>query len=166
MSLLNRIYKNKEFMDVASPILENEEFTKTKEIFHHGDTRYNHSVRVAYVSYLLSKGLGFDTKSVIRAGTLHDFFLERDDKNIATLSKMFINHPSIAKENAMNYFDLNEKEQNIIESHKFPISSVAPKYKEAWIVSLSDKIVAFFEGTKMVKSYVSVWILFLINFIR
>ena len=48
----------------------------------------------------------------------------------------------------------------------FPISSVAPKYKEAWIVSLSDKIVAFFEGTKMVKSYVSVWILFLINFIR
>ena len=79
---------------------------------------------------------------------------------------MFINHPSIAKENAMNYFDLNEKEQNIIESHMFPISSVAPKYKEAWIVSLSDKIVAFFEGTKMVKSYVSVWILFLINFIR
>ena len=33
MSLLNRIYKNKEFIDVASPILENEEFTKTKEIF-------------------------------------------------------------------------------------------------------------------------------------
>ena len=37
-----------------------------------------------------------------------------------------------------------KKEQNIIESHMFPISNIAPKSKEAWMVSLSDKIVAAF----------------------
>ena len=89
-------------MKTASPILEHEEFVKTKNIVHHGDTRYNHSLRVAYLGYLLSKGLGCDTESVVRAGTLHDFFLIRDDKNIVTETKMLIKHPTIAKENASN----------------------------------------------------------------
>lgn len=166
MDLINKIYNNKEFMKTASPILEHKEFIKTKNIVHHGDTRFNHSIRVAYIAFLMSKGLGFDTKSVIRAGTLHDFFLERDDKNIATEAKMFINHPSIAKENAINYFGVNEKEQNIIESHMFPASSVAPKSKEAWLVTLADKLVALTEGANRARAQVSVWMLFLFNFIR
>ena len=44
---MNKIYNNDEFMSVASPILNHEEFKKTKSIIHHGNTRYNHSVRVA-----------------------------------------------------------------------------------------------------------------------
>ena len=48
----------------------------------------------------------------------------------------------------------------------FPISNVAPKSKEAWIVSLSDKIVAAFEGAAQAKTQIGVWMLFLINFIR
>ena len=112
------------------------------------------------------KVLGFDTESAIRAGTLHDFFLERDDENIATETKMLIKHPSMAKENAINYFGVNEKEQNIIESHMFPISNVAPKYKEAWVVTFCDKIVALMEGASRAKAQVSLWMLFLINFVR
>ena len=166
MNLMNRIYKDKEFMSVASPILSHKEFLKTKSIVHHGNTRYNHSVRVSYTAYKLSKALGFDTNASIRAGALHDFFLVRDDKNIMTSAKMLIEHPRIAKENAIKYFGVNEKEQNIIESHMFPISNVAPKSKEAWIVSLSDKIVAAFEGAAQAKTQIGVWMLFLINFIR
>lgn len=166
MNLIDKIYKDKEFMKIASPILTHKEFIKTKNIVHHGKTRYSHSLRVAYMSYTLSKILGCDVKSTIRAGALHDFFLVRDDKNIATSAKMLIEHPSIAKQNAINYFGINEKEQNIIESHMFPISNVAPKSKEAWIVTFSDKIVAMFEGAGRAKAQISVWMLFLINFIR
>ncbi len=163
---MNKIYNDKEFMKVASPILDHKEFMKTKAIIHHGNTRYNHSVRVAYASYTLSKILGCDTKSTIRAGMLHDFFLERDDKNIATETKMLIKHPTIAKENAIQYFGVNEKEQNIIEAHMFPISSVAPKSKEAWIVTFCDKLVAMCEGAGNAKAQVTMWILFLVNFIK
>lgn len=166
MNLMNRIYKDNEYMSVAKPILTHKEFMKTKSIVHHGNTRYNHSVRVSYVAYKLSKILGFDNDAVIRAGALHDFFLIRDDKNIMTSTKMLIEHPKIAKENAINYFGINEKEQNIIESHMFPISDVVPKSKEAWLVTLSDKIVALFEGAIRAKAQVTVWMLFLINFIR
>lgn len=153
-------------MNIASPILMHKEFLKTKSIVHHGNTRYNHSVRVAYISYKLSKVLGFDVNSAVRAGALHDFFLVRDDKNIVSSAKMLLEHPSIAKENAINYFGINEKEQNIIESHMFPISNVMPKSKEAWIVTLSDKIVAMFEGATRAKTQLSMWILFIINFIK
>lgn len=166
MNIMNKIYSDKGFMQSASSILSHKEFIKTKQIVHHGSTRFNHSVKVAYLAYKMSKILGCDTECVIRAGALHDFFLERDDKNIATEAKMLIKHPSLAKENAINYFGINEKEQNIIESHMFPISNVAPKYKEAWLVSLSDKIVAIQEGAIRAKAQVSMWTLLFINFIR
>lgn len=166
MKLINKIYNNSDFMKEASPILSHNEFIKTKSIVHHGTTRYNHSIRVAYLSYLASKALGCDTKSTVRAGVLHDFFLVRDDKNIVTETKMLIEHPSIAKENAITYFGVNEKEQNIIESHMFPISNTMPKSKEAWIVSICDKMVAFGESASKFKTQLSVWLLLIINFIK
>lgn len=166
MNLMSRIYSDKKFMSVAGPILSHKEFLKTKSIVHHGNTRYNHSVRVAYLAYTLSKLFGCDQTSTIRGGALHDFFLVRDDKNIATSTKMLIEHPKIAKQNAITYFGVNEKEQNIIESHMFPVSNVAPKSKEAWLVTLSDKLVATFEGLGRAKAQATVWMLFLINFIR
>ena len=148
-------------MSIAEPILTHKEFIKTKSIVHHGNTRFNHSVRVSYIAYRLAKILGCDVTSTIRGGALHDFFLVRDDKNILTSAKMFVEHPAIAKENA-----INEKEQNIIESHMFPTSSVVPKSKEAWIVTLADKISTVFEGAMQAKTQVGVWMLFLINIIK
>lgn len=166
MDIINKIYNDKKFMSVAEPMLTHKEFVKTKNIIHHGGTRFNHSVKVAYTAYKLSKILGCDTKSAIIGGTLHDFFLERDDDNLSAYTQMLINHPTIAKENAIKYFGVNEKEQNIIESHMFPTSKVAPKSKEAWIVALSDKIIAMSEGAVTAKARVALWMLFLVNFIR
>ncbi len=166
MNLMNKIYNDKEFMSIATPILTHKEFMKTKQIVHHGSTRYNHSLKVGYSSYKLSKLLGCDFTSALRAGVLHDFFLVRDDKNIVSSAKMFIEHPTLAKENAINYFGVNEKEQNIIESHMFPVSNVIPNSKEAWIVTFCDKIVALFEGATKAKAQISLWMLFLVNFIR
>lgn len=165
MNLMNKTYSDKKFMNLASPILTHKEFLKTKSIVHHGNTRYNHSVRVAYTAYTISKILGGDLKATVRAGALHDFFLVRGD-NVVSSTKMLLEHPTIAKENAINYFGVNEKEQNIIESHMFPISNVIPKSKEAWIVTFSDKLVAMLEGATRAKTQVTMWVLFLVNFIR
>ncbi len=166
MKFINKIYNDKDFMSVAEPILTHKEFIKTKSIVHHGNTRFNHSVRVSYIAYRLAKVLGCDVTSTIRGGALHDFFLVRDDTNILASAKMFVEHPTMAKENAIKYFAINEKEQNIIESHMFPTSSVVPKSKEAWIVTLADKISTILEGATQAKTQISVWMLFLINFIR
>ena len=166
MNLMSKIYNDEQFMDAASDILNHKEFSKTKNIVHHGNTRYNHCVRVSYIAYKLSKLAGCDTKAAIRGGLLHDFFLERDDKSILSETKMWVKHPTIAKENAIKYFNVNIKEQNIIESHMFPISNVMPKTKEAWLVSLSDKIVALMEGVTSAKTQVGIWALFLVNIIK
>lgn len=166
LKIIDKIYNDKNFMEDASPIITHSEFIKTKSIVHHGGTRFNHSVKVAYLSYITSKIMGADTKSAIRAGMLHDFFLERDDENIKTSTKMLVNHPSIAKKNAVNYFGVNEKEQNIIESHMFPFSSVVPRSKEAWIVSICDKMVSAFEGASRFKTQLGVWLVFIVNFMR
>lgn len=166
MNIINRVYNDKEFMSVAEPILTHKEFVKTKSIIHHGNTRFNHSVRVAFFAYKISKLLGCDINASIRGGMLHDFFLVRDDKNIITSAKMFVDHPRLAKENAIKYFGVNDKVQNIIESHMFPTSAVAPKSKEAWIVTFSDKLSTILEGATRAKTQIGVWMLFLINFIK
>lgn len=139
------IYNDIDFMSIAKNILSNKEFKKMKKIIHHGTTRYDHSLKVAYLSYKLSKIVGGDTKSIIEAGILHDFFLDKYNKNIIDETKMFLKHPSIAKQNAINCFGINEKEGNIIEAHMFPLSITIPKYKEAWIVSIADKVVTIKE---------------------
>ena len=166
MNLMNKIYNDKNFMAVASDILNHKEFSKTKKIVHHGNTRYNHCVRVSYIAYKLSKLAGCDTKAAIRGGLLHDFFLERDDKSILSETKMWVKHPTIAKENAIKYFNVNIKEQNIIESHMFPISNITPKYKESWIVTISDKLASGFDALTTAKAQVAIWIGLLANLIK
>ena len=166
MNIMKKVYDDTEFMNIASKVLFNEEFLKTKKIIHHGTTRYDHSVRVAYLSYKLSKIIGGDRKSIIKAGALHDFFLEEYDNNIVKEAKMLVNHPSIAKQNAISYFGVNKKEENIIESHMFPMSNVMPKYKESWIVSIADKIVALRENAMRAKAQVSLWTILILNFLR
>ena len=49
-------------------------------------TRYDHSLRVSYYSYVLAKKIGLDYVLVSRAGLLHDFFFSEDDRtNIQNL---------------------------------------------------------------------------------
>ena len=71
---------NKEFLNIVSDILENEEFQKLKNIKHHDTDRFDHSLRVSYYSYLITKALRLNYKATARAGLLHDFFLEENYK--------------------------------------------------------------------------------------
>lgn len=73
---------------------------------------------------------------------LHDLFLYdwRNSKKELNLNSYhaFI-HPKIALENASKLFDLNEKEQDIILKHMWPVTLALPKYKETYIITFTDK---------------------------
>lgn len=132
------------YYNLIKDIDNNNEFQKLKSIKHHGLTRYNHSYRVSYYSYIFAKKLDLNVKEVARAGLLHDFFFDVNNTKIDKL-KSFYNHPKKALEITKNDFEINKLEENIIKSHMFPISLELPKYKESLLVSIVDKIVASYE---------------------
>ena len=52
-------------------------------------------------------------------------------------------HHRFALQNAERDFVLSKRERNIIRSHMFPLTFwCLPKCREAWLVTLSDKLVA------------------------
>ena len=51
-------------------------------------------------------------------------------------------HPKEAVNNSLEYFDLTDKEIDIIRTHMFPIDIKLPKYAESWLVSTVDKVVS------------------------
>lgn len=160
-------YFDSEFFDIISPILDNKEFNKTQDIVHHGITRYDHCMRVAYFSYKITKAMRLDYKETTRAALLHDFFTDEvdEDNKVSKLRR----HPNHAVENAKKYFDLSEKEEDIIKTHMFPVTFTPPKFLESWIVDLVDDIAAIYEKyysvRKEVNAATTFLVILLINFI-
>ncbi len=136
--------KYKTFDEIASEMLSNEKFLKLNQESHHGITRMQHSMRVARNVYKYSIKFNLDYISATRAAIVHDFFTNEEFGNNLGLIQGVI-HPDIALENAKGEFPINEKEANMIESHMFPLSTVVPKSKEAWLLTVIDKIIAIYE---------------------
>lgn len=153
-------YIDKEFFEIIGPITENEEFKKTKEISHHGITRFDHSMRVAYFSYKITKILKLNYRETTEAAMLHDFFLDEvDDENpIARLRR----HPNHAVDKALKHFDLTDKQIDIIKTHMFPITFTPPKYMESWIVDMVDDAAAIYEKFYTVRREISAAMTFLL----
>lgn len=165
--------EDKNYLSLVKDILENEEFNKMSEIKHHDSNRLQHSLKVSYYSYKISKKLHLNYKSVARGGLLHDFFFVRtvDYKKIKDKVKLYtINHPKMAAMNAKKLFDLSDMEEDIIRTHMFPIDIKIPKYAESWVVSSVDKVVSIFEFTKKFShklSYITNFaLLFILNVLK
>ncbi len=141
-----RVISDNEYLNIIEEICTNNEFLKTKDILHHGLTRYDHNMRVSYFSYKITKFLRLDYVSTARAGLLHDFFLESGSNCKGyERAKLILKHPKLASIKASEYFDLNDKEKDIILTHMFPVSPFIPKYMESWIVDIVDDFVAICE---------------------
>lgn len=150
---MRTFYPDYEFNNLIMPIVSNSEYQKTKNVSHHGMNRYDHMVRVAYYSYKITKFCHLNYKSTAKAAVLHDFFLDDyTDKK----TKMLVNHPNIALENSLKYFDLNDLEQDIIKTHMFPIGKTPPRYLESWIVNFVDDFACLFERSYVIKENMSV----------
>ncbi len=120
-----------------------------KQTHHYNTTVSDHSIHVAIISakicyYLNKMGMHFAIDGVIRVSLLHDVGIVGARKK--TIKEMdghclAIYHPLKSVEIAENtLLDLTDREKNIIETHMFPLSQHFPKYKESWLIVISDKV--------------------------
>lgn len=162
------MYSNEEFQRIIHPILNNDEFLRTKEKRHHGITRYDHLLRVSYYSYIITKALHLNYQETTRAALLHDFFIDEteNDSSIRALQK----HPLYALDNAKKYYSLTDREEDIIKTHMFPVTFTPPKYLESWIVDLVDDVAGIYEKYRSscneLKAATTFLMILFINFIQ
>lgn len=142
------LMEKNEFYEIINPILNSSEFQKRKNYKHHGKISvYDHSLRVSKVAYILAKKLNKDYKSAAIAGLLHDFYY-KDWQDKIEKEKFFkkhgFTHANEALLNSRTYFPelLNERIENAILRHMFPLNKIPPKYIESWIITVSDKYVS------------------------
>ena len=136
----------REFNKCVKDIITNPDFLKLNNFSQHIKTsRLQHSINVAYYSFLVCKFLKLDYKSAARAGLLHDFYLYDWRKEKQPEGYHAKAHAIIALRNAKKITRLNKIEENSILRHMWPLTLVPPIYPESIIVSLMDKYCALFE---------------------
>ncbi len=170
-----------EYREIIKNMVDNENFLLLKNDIHHGSTRYDHCKRVSYLSYLVTKMFKGNSKDAAISGLLHDFFHGNTNEN-EDIS--YLNHPKISVKNAKLYFDINENEANIIETHMYHYALVKnafpfinkrekvnatkykPKSKEGYIVCLCDLLVSIYETLVFkVKYKMCLYIIFAFNLV-
>ena len=66
----------KQYRKEVEQIINNKDFQKLRYYKQHNwSDRLMHSINVSYLSWLMARRLGCDTKAAARAGLLHDFCL-------------------------------------------------------------------------------------------
>lgn len=112
----------------------------------HGSvSRLDHSLYVAYMSFRIATRLGLRAREAARGGLLHDLFFYDWHVSGPTCGNHAHRHPLVALQNARQYFTLTPREENIIESHMFPLGYTLPRYAESFVVTFSDKVCATVE---------------------
>ena len=137
LSVAERKENYREFGDIVEPLLAKEELRRLADFKHHRNkTRLDHSLDVAWLSYIIAKRLSCDYVSAARGGLLHDLF----HYDWATEGPRLhgLRHPRICLSNAGKIVDLNMRERDIIKKHMWPLTIVPPRYPEAWSVCLAD----------------------------
>ncbi len=121
-----------------------------KTIQHHTPTttRYDHSLLVAYLSFLFCRKWQMDYHAAARAGMLHDLFHEDWDGSALRSLDRLRAHPIEALQNAQRY-NLNRVECDIIVKHMWPITPERPRYREAYVVTMADKVASVLEKTHL-----------------
>ena len=138
-----------EFRDCICDIIDTDKVQKLSGYTqHYHTTRLQHSINVAYYSFLVCKFFGWDYRSAARAGLLHDlFFYDWRDTNLPKKTNHAWWHPKVSLDNARKICELNEIEEDVKIKHMWPCTLMPPKYKESYVVTFADKICATFEAT-------------------
>lgn len=117
---------------------------------HRSVTTLQHCINVAIISMIIVKyfSIKVNENELIEGAILHDFYLyDWHNGRIRNEGLHGFSHPKVAAKNAKKYLDINKNVENIIESHMFPLTiTKIPKSKEAFIVSIADKICAVKEN--------------------
>ncbi len=106
-----------------------------------GISCYDHSLFVAYVAFTLCRACKLDYRAAARGGLLHELYVQHwEETNVGRLRRLVL-HPRLALQNA-RAFGLSPLEENIIVRHMWPLTITPPRYREAYLVSLADKLCA------------------------
>lgn len=153
LNLKSESSSEEEYKEYISDLILHDKVKSMKNFNQHGNTNcLEHSLFVSYVSYQICRRLGLDFCSAARGGLLHDFFLYEWRTGKPYKGPHGLLHPDIALENANKYFDLNDKEKDIIQNHMWPLTIRLPRYRESYVVLLVDKYCASVELFKLGKT--------------
>lgn len=135
------------FLDCVAFLLESGQVNAMKQWRHHFSvTCYEHSLFVSYVAFRLAKKFGWDCRAAARAGLLHDLYLYDPSDRTAHPGNQCFDHPVAALRNARELCpDLTEREANAILTHMWPLAVHLPRYREAAVVNIADKVCATIE---------------------
>ena len=147
--------QKKDFIAIAREVVGGGRYAQMKQYFSHSDiTVYTHCLKVAFAAYrfALEHEIPCDLRALVRGALLHDYYLyDWHDPNKGFRWHGFKHH-RFALENAERDYFLTKRERKIIHSHMFPLTFwCLPTCREAWIVSIADKIVATEETLKKYK---------------
>ncbi len=148
--------QDQEYIDCVRDILESEVFQSMDQYIQHGHTTCKeHCIQVSYIAYQLCRDRGWDSRSAARAGLLHDLFLYDWHTHARETGEHFhgFTHPRVAMENAVRYFQIPEKEQNMILRHMWPLTPVPPRYKEGYTILYADKFCSLAEVGAHLKAW-------------
>ena len=142
MIIINETNQNA-YLDCVRDLLQTPEVQSMRQLPHHpGVSCYEHSIFVSYVAFRLARRWNLDYRSCARGGLLHDLYLYRWNDQSAHPGLQCFDHPEFALRNASELTDLSKLERNIILAHMWPLALHLPRSREAWTVSLADKLCA------------------------
>jgi uncharacterized protein len=126
-----------EFNDIAKHLIEHPDVYKLSHFRHHNSiNRLEHSLEVAWISYLVARRFSLDNVAIVRGALLHDLFFYDWLHEGPRLHG--IHHPKISLKNAKEVTALSPKEIDIIKKHMWPLTIFPPCYVESWIVCFVD----------------------------
>lgn len=133
---------DQEYLECVQDILENPIFQSMDRFIQHGETTCKvHCLKVSYMSYQICKKWGWDYRQAARAALLHDLFLYDWHTHAKETGEHFhgFTHPRVAMNNAAAYFQVTEKEKNMILRHMWPLTPIPPKSREGFAIIYADK---------------------------
>lgn len=136
------------FSEYAEELLTHPKVQEMQRYIQHGEVDcLQHSVAVALLSFWICVrwGLSADLRSVVRGALLHDFFLYDWHEKQERTGLHGLTHPKTALQNARRFFPLNEREENSIARHMWPLTWPPPKYIEGVVICLADKYCSLWE---------------------
>lgn len=143
-----------EFHAIVEDLLKDPDVQYMKELPQHSKhcSCLDHSMYVAYLSFLLCRRWGLDYVAAARGALLHDFSLHNWEEEDYGVQRLW-HHPHMALENANARYDLSEKEQDIIVKHMWPLTRPLPRHRESFVVSLADKLCALMEMSRLYRAF-------------
>jgi len=127
---------------------QDERILRMKDSPHHPNiSAYTHTFRVVRKCVGIVKffHMKVEWDNLLLGALLHDFYLY-DFHEHSSFKNCFL-HPKMAMKNAKELFDANDHVIKIIKTHMFPLPIwKIPTSREAWVVSLADKLVSIKEA--------------------